>query len=220
MCNHQEGLSPSHKLLERVNDAIGGLAVQVSGGLVPHQQRRIIGQRPGNGRPLLLTARERVGKLVCLVGQAHLLQEHLGPLQSFLRPPPPREVHRKDHVLQNGECGQQLEKLEYDPNSVAAPAGQTVLVKFGEVLTFDEDLTGSRSVDSGNHIEQRRLSTSRRTANTDKLAGANPQIDALECVDWPQWALIVLNDVSNIDQHRIIAHLSHSPWIHPIYAGI
>ena len=65
--------APGHDALERVLDQRFGLAVQVAGGLVQHQDARVLEDHAGQGDALLLAAAQAVAALaddgVVAVGQ-------------------------------------------------------------------------------------------------------------------------------------------------------
>ena len=68
-------LPPVDEALEQAEDRLGGLGVEVAGGLVGGEDRRVVGERAGDGDALLLAAGERRGQLVRLVGHLDLLEQ-------------------------------------------------------------------------------------------------------------------------------------------------
>jgi len=60
-----------HKALHEVQDLTGRDPVEVTGGLISHQNRRVRHNSPGNGNPLLLASRELGGIMVHPVRQVH-----------------------------------------------------------------------------------------------------------------------------------------------------
>ena len=83
--HHQDGLALRHQRLEQAEDRFGGFGVEVAGRLIGREDRRIVGQRAGDGDALLLSARERRGQLVGLIGHADLLQQVQRPLAALAR---------------------------------------------------------------------------------------------------------------------------------------
>ena len=69
-----DGPSFGVQVAEQLQDGVGGVGVEVARRLVGQHQRRIVGQRAGDGRALLLAARERGGELGGLVPDAHAFQ--------------------------------------------------------------------------------------------------------------------------------------------------
>src|SRR5579872_2272123 len=56
--------------LEDVHDLDAGAAVEISGGLVREQDRRIVQQRPRDGDPLLLAAGQLIRMMIDAIGKA------------------------------------------------------------------------------------------------------------------------------------------------------
>ena len=67
------------ELLQHSQHLAAGVAVQRAGGLVGQNDRRIPGQRPGDGHALLLAAGKLAGLVFQLIAQPHLLQCLAGP---------------------------------------------------------------------------------------------------------------------------------------------
>ena len=67
------------QVLQHSQHLAAGVAVQRAGGLVGQNDRRIPGQRPGNGDALLLAAGKLTGLVFQLIAQPHLLQCLAGP---------------------------------------------------------------------------------------------------------------------------------------------
>ena len=75
MRDHDDRLAAVDQALEQVEDCIGGPRVQVAGRLVGDDDRRVVGERAGDGDALLLAAGESGGQLVGLVGHLDLLEQ-------------------------------------------------------------------------------------------------------------------------------------------------
>ncbi len=93
-------------------DLLGALAVEAAGRLVGEDERRVVGERPGDGDALALTARELLGALVEVAGEAEALEQFLGtgahrPARQAAEP-----AHRDLDVVADGELGQQEVELE------------------------------------------------------------------------------------------------------------
>ena len=73
--DHEGGAHFLVEAQELLQHALGGLGIQVSGGLVRQEQSGSSHHGPGNGHPLLFPSRKFPGKVALPVGQAHLGQE-------------------------------------------------------------------------------------------------------------------------------------------------
>jgi len=91
---HDDGAPVGVQFGEQLQDCGSGRLVQITGRLVSHQDRRIVGQRSGNGRPLLLPARQGGGHLVGLICDTNALQEVQGLGTAFGRRDDLHEIHR------------------------------------------------------------------------------------------------------------------------------
>ena len=96
---------------DQLQNLMGGVGVQSAGGLVAQQHLGLGSQRTGNSHTLLLAAGQlrRVG--LCLIRQAHQLQQFLGPADG-IRLLHPGQLHGEAHVLQAGALHQQIKPLE------------------------------------------------------------------------------------------------------------
>jgi hypothetical protein len=95
----------------------GGGAVEVAGGLVGQQQRRLVHERPGDGDTLALAAGEQGRQRLGLVGHAQLLQQRHGPAAGGgPAPRSPAEETLQLDVVQDGEVLDQVEGLEHEPD--------------------------------------------------------------------------------------------------------
>ena len=73
------------KAADDLQHLAGQLRIQCGGGLVKAENVRMQRQCAGNGHPLLLTAGELVGIVICPVGKPHLRQKiHTGGTDGFL----------------------------------------------------------------------------------------------------------------------------------------
>ena len=99
---------------EDLHHFVAGRRVEVAGGLVGEQERRLRDQRAGNGHALLLAAGELVGMMVRAVGEPHRVERRhrafapLGRLDDALA----RVEQRQLDVLERRGARQQVEALE------------------------------------------------------------------------------------------------------------
>ena len=76
MRDHQHGQAAvAVELGQALQDLPGGAAVQVAGGLVGQQNLGIVGQGPGDGHALLLSAGEFPGAVGGSLAESHVVQE-------------------------------------------------------------------------------------------------------------------------------------------------
>ncbi len=82
---------------EQLEDVAPVGAVEVARRLVGEDERRIVGERPGDGDTLLLAARELRRIVMGALGQTHFLEQRR---RALARVTPPDQLHRHQHVLQ------------------------------------------------------------------------------------------------------------------------
>ena len=98
---------------------VGRVLVEVSSRLIGQQQRRLHDERPRHRHPLLLTTRQHARPMVEPLAEPHALEE-------TPRPRPPlgsghaRDPERHLGVLERAELGQQVVKLEDEPDVTIA----------------------------------------------------------------------------------------------------
>ena len=102
------------QLLEQLDNALSGVAVQIACRLVGQDNVRVGGEGPGDGHPLLLSAGEFLNSAVDLVlGKPHAQEQLLRPLL-FVGNLVLGDLHSRQHVLQGIEVLQQIVGLEDD----------------------------------------------------------------------------------------------------------
>ena len=73
MGDHHDGPALDVQFGEQFQDRVAGRGVKVAGRLVREQNRRVVGQRAGDRRALLLASREGGRQLVGLIADTHPL---------------------------------------------------------------------------------------------------------------------------------------------------
>src|SRR4051794_9854594 len=170
---HDDGRAGAVDPVDQLHDPDRGLGVEVAGGLVAEQERRVVDERAGDRYALLLTARELVGVAVQLGAQAdqaqdvrHLAADRLAGLADHLE--------RVGDVRVDRAVGQQLVVLE-DHADVAAQVGQPLRGDLVQVTARDaDDARGGlellhQQADAGG------LAAARRPHEEDELAAADLQ---------------------------------------------
>ena len=129
--DEQDRLTTLVQAAEQLEDLFAALAVECAGRLVGEHQRRLVGQRPGDGQPLTLTARQHAGRLLGLVTDAEQVEQVAGTRLGALALAA-GDDGRHDHVLQHRHAFEEVEELEHDADVLAAHDRQSVLVHPGQ----------------------------------------------------------------------------------------
>src|SRR5574340_1698281 len=95
----------------------GRSGIQVPGRLVTEDALRSAGERTGTGHALLLSTGQLAGTVVESVAEAEPGDDRVEPLPVHLAT---RDVQRQRDVLQRRQGGHQVERLEHEPDPVAA----------------------------------------------------------------------------------------------------
>jgi hypothetical protein len=148
---HDRLAEPGHAAAEEAQQLPAGAGVEVAGRLVGEDDDRLGGQRPRDRDPLLLPA----GQLGRTVVEPAVEAERAGHLvdPGTVRPAA-RDPQRQLHVVPRGQGGQQVERLEHQPDGVAAQPGPALVAQGGQVGAADEDLPGVDRVDAGEAVQQ------------------------------------------------------------------
>jgi hypothetical protein len=154
----------------------------------------------GDGHALLLAARRSRGQLVGVLGHLHLVQQRHGPAGPLAARVGVAEVHGQHDVLEDGQCGQQLEELEDHPHVLAAPDRHLPLAQGVDGRVADQHLAGGGPVDAGDHVDQGGLAAARLADHGHELAAVHQQVDLLECGELAGRGLVGLGDRAQLDQ--------------------
>ena len=182
--NHDRGHLRQGQLLDHVEHLFDHLRVEGGGRLVEQHYLGVHGQRPGDGHPLLLAARQLAGVLVGLLGDAHPFQQthrRLLGLGPGLVADPDR---RQGDVGQHGQVGEEVELLEH--HSDLPSDGVDVAQVLGELDPVHHDpplLVFFEVVDAA---DEGRFARSRRADHHHHLAvvdGAGHPVQRLEVAE-------------------------------------
>jgi hypothetical protein len=109
------------------------------------------------------------------------------------------EKKRQFHILTHGHGGQEIEKLEDDPQSVPAIGGESSFIRLVQGQAIDMNLSGSRAVQPAEQIEQRAFPASARTGNRHESPGRDIQRDRIQRPDNPASRRIRSRDFPQMD---------------------
>ena len=116
-----------------------------------------------------------------VVAEPDLAQDCLSPVAPLRR----RDLLEKHHeldVLQRGEHGHEIVRLEDEPDPVAPDIGQARLRQVGELPVFDGDDSLVGCIEASDEVQQRRLAGAGRTSDRGEFALLDRQIQASERV--------------------------------------
>ncbi len=139
---------------EQPHDFEAGLRIEVAGGLVRQENRRVVHERARDGHALPLTARQFVGTMGHAIDELHFRERSLRSLQTVLGRHAGVDERQLDVVQRRGSR-QQVERLEDEPDLLVADAGQFVVVHLAGLLAVQQIRTLGRGVEAADEIHQR-----------------------------------------------------------------
>ena len=110
-------------------------AVEIAGGLVGQQDRRIVGERAGDRDALLFAAGELRRIVMAASRQPDFVEQRAAPR---CRHRPAGNLHRHQDVLERRQRRDQVEELEDEADLLAAQPREAVLVELRDVHAVDE----------------------------------------------------------------------------------
>ena len=179
---HDDDPTGSREGTQRTEDAVDLHVVEVGGGLVGEEQRRVVDERPRDRDALLLAAGQVAGPMPAAIGQAEAIEQLVGSVPG---PPAPHagEEERGLDVLARREARDQVEGLEDDPDGVPAVVRQGTTREVGHVDVAEADRPVRRREDAGEGGEERRLPAAARSQQQDELTRGHLQVEPIERAD-------------------------------------
>src|ERR1017187_858985 len=156
-----------------------GRGVQVAGGLVGQNQRRVGDDGARHSDTLLLAAGKLSRQVMQSIAEAHQgergggVLDALGLLQI-------RELERKLDIFQRGEHRYEVELLEDEADVFVAPVGDLAVVELAQGVAQDADLTAGGPVHGGDQVQQRGLAGAGWAHQRHELAFRNFQVHILQ----------------------------------------
>jgi hypothetical protein len=163
-------------------DVFSGLRVEVAGGFVGEQDRRIDREGAGDGDALALAPGQLVGQVVQAVRELHERQELCGAFMEA-GPRPAAQVQGQADVLEARQRRQQVEELEDEPDGVSPDFRELVVRKAAEGPAADPHFAGGGPIEAADEIEQGRFPGPGRPDDRHHLTLGNGQGDAAQGAD-------------------------------------
>src|SRR5689334_992946 len=130
--------------------------VEIPGGLVGKDERRLVGERARNCNALLLAAGELRGTVVKALRQAELSEQILSAIPGILRVRALDQLRQND-VLDRIKFGQQVVELVNEAEQLPAKASAPVVVELGRFLALELDRALKSALQQSNGLKQCRF---------------------------------------------------------------
>jgi hypothetical protein len=153
-----------------------GLGIEVAGRLVAEQEARRAEQRPRNGDPLPLAAGKAGRQETGAVREADALDgghravapAAVGAVAVYLR---------QHDVFEDGPVGQQMERLEDEPDALAAQAGPLLVRELGRFDAVEQVAAAGRTIEAAEDVEKGRFPRAGRPGDRQPFATIHRQVD-------------------------------------------
>ena len=165
---------------QKLHNGDGIFVIQVAGRLIRNQDLRLVDQRPGDRRPLLLTAAQLPRKGSSLLTETDLFQ-HFRHILPDIRRGTPGDQLRKGHILIDRTILQQTKILKYDAETAAVFRHMPALHML-QVHIIDDDLPLRRLQLLRQKPHQRRFSGAATPDDEAELSIADGEIDISKCL--------------------------------------
>ncbi len=191
--------------LQQAQDLVGGLAVEVAGGLVADQQLRVGHDRARDRHALLLAAGELARLVLGAVGQADHVERDADVLAP-LRLAQFRQQQRQFDVAFGGEHRHQVVELEHEADIARAPFRQLPGRELVDAAAADQDLARGGLVEAADQVQQRGLAGARGPHQRHEVALGDVEREPLQHRHLLLAALVDLAHVAHL--HHCLAHRS------------
>jgi acyl-CoA thioesterase I len=203
--HHRGALLPVHREQQIQHRPSRG-AVQISGGFIRQQDRRLQCKRPRQCHTLLLAAGKLHGIMIESPLQSHAFQQ-------FARAFPaarfgPREFHGKENILFGRKRRNQMVGLEYEADLASAQERHFVFAQMRDLFAIQNYLPRGGRVKPRQESEQRTLSAAGGPHDRGELAPWNLEIDSLQNLDAVSTGVDGFGKRANLNQVSIIASLT------------
>src|ERR1044071_5571264 len=179
---HPADGGPRHvQLLEQVHDRLAVLRIEVAGGLVGEEDRRLAAHGARHGDTLLLTAGQLAGQVLRAMRHADALERGGDALLALGRPHAAiRE--RQLHVLEYVEIANQIETLKNESDLAIAHPRPLRQRQLRHCLVVQRVGAVARRVQQAENRQQRGLAAPRRPRDRHVLAAMDLDVDVVERV--------------------------------------
>ncbi len=196
--DHDHRATLGVELAEDLEDLFGGHAVEVAGGLVGQDERRVGHDRSGHRHPLLLASRQLRGHVGHAVGQADPGQRLQGPLAPGLGTHPGVDQRQLD-VVQGGRPRDEVEALEDKADLPVADLGQLAVIEEPDVGAIEQVPAVSGDIETPDDVHERRLPAARRPHDGDEIPPFDGERHPPEGVDLELAHGVGLDDLAQHD---------------------
>src|SRR3989449_6014571 len=157
-----------------------GVRIEVSRGLIGHEDCGLADERAGNGDALALTARQLVGAMANALRETQSFEQFERTHPSLGARHAAAVLERQCDVLFDREPRHQIECLKDEADLAIADLRQTLARQRADVLAIELIAAGRGRVETTQDVHQRAFARTRRSGDRDVLAGDDPGIDAAQ----------------------------------------
>lgn len=174
------------------------MRVEVAGGFVGDDERRVGDEGAGDGDALFLAAGELPGEVTHPVAQADEFEGGFNVLPAFATGQAGEEEREFD-VFEGGQYRDEVESLEDETDVVVAPFRELGFGEVGDVDFVDVAVAAGGAVNAGNDMEERAFARAARAHEGDELTGGDVDRDVVEGGDLDFAVAVELGQVADLD---------------------
>jgi acyl-CoA thioesterase-1 len=171
--------------LHQIENAFCVSLIQISGGFIRQQQRRLVDKRSRDGHALLLAPGKLSGTLSPATTQPHFTQPLASRLQRLLQSLASNQ-ERHGHVFRGREIGKQMVPLPHKTHDAIAILRQFFFRKRPQRISGEVYFTTRWGVQRSQQVEQSAFPRAGGPYDRDHLAAFNNQVDLVERRDFLQ----------------------------------
>src|SRR5258708_18960309 len=206
---HQDESMLMPESFQQRDNLVASVIVEVARGLVGEQHLRLLDQGTRDANPLLLPSGQLRGQMLRPIAQTHSLQGLGGTSAPLSRADPPWDEGGLD-VLDCRQGGQEVERLEDEPDGGGAKLGEPGLGQRGQPLAIEVDSARTGAVQAAKKLQQRGLAAAGASLHSQPLAILDDQIHTLQRGDRVAAVLIVLGDACECIHRFLLKCSLHS----------
>ncbi len=178
-------------------------AIQVTRGLVRHQDRRLGHERASQRHALLLTPGKLDRIMIQAVAEADAFEQLTRTNSSGSGAAAQQFVGQED-VLFGGERGNQLVTLKDESDLAAADHGELVFAEAGDIGAVQHDAARGDRVEAGQQTEQRALAAAGSAHDGHELSGWDLEVDSAENLHAVRAGIDNLGEVSDCENRHLL----------------
>lgn len=172
------------QILEHLEDFLGGLGIEVAGGLIGKEDGGTIDESAGDGDALLLTTGELAWGVVHALAEADFAEEFLAAIAGLaIRHARGGVGEGHDDLLEGAGAGEQVEVLKDKAHLAVTDESAAIVGEAGDLFAIEVVFTFGGAIETTQDVHQRGLAGAGGADECDELTPVDGEGDALQDMD-------------------------------------